>query len=323
MNPDKPRKRILPNPLSLIARVGEALKRKKTEPEETELSSYASSHRNVPSEMMPFADSLQAMVRQDTRGPVDVTFRPHREDDYWSPEEATAFAIRGGGDYLSHSGYSDPDKIVMLEESFPTGEFDPQLDTYPSARRVLAHEFGHIDDYRRLFDDREGFEERKQISDALQEHRIRKLDEGEWPEGGFTQGRDPETDEFTFKVRYQDDPQQLYADAFAEGVRYLQRTHALDPESNIEQVPPHLKLMVDNLLERDIYQNHPLNKLRREHTTTIRPTEEGNILERARDAIADDPRLRGLASMHPSVGSLRMANRLAKALTRKRRGKTN
>jgi len=293
LNPDKSRalkERPRPkDPLSIITKVIDALKKKDPEAEETELASHASSHFNVPSEMMPFADSLQAMVQREDRGPVQVAFRPYQEDDYAPVEAARAYAQWGS-----------PDKIVMYDEHFPRGGFDPESDAYSSGRRTLAHEFGHHDDFRRLFGDTEGLKERQQISDALQEHRIRQVDEGAIPEGGMSESRDPETDEFITTVRYQGEPDQLYADAFAGAVQYLQRTHALDPDADIEQVPPHLKLMVDNLLERDIYKNHPINILTHGNTTTIRPTEGGNIIQQAKDALSDASATdiaKGLASM--------------------------
>jgi|15BtaG_2_1085339.scaffolds.fasta_scaffold01486_3 hypothetical protein len=272
LNPDKPRRLRPKDPSSIITKVIDALTKKGPEAEETELTSHASSHFNVPSEMMGLADSLQAMVQREDRGPVQVAFRPYQEDDVHTPEAARAYAQRGS-----------PDKIVMYDEYFPRGEFDPESDRYLSGRRTLAHEFGHHDDFRRSFDDREGFEERKQISDALEQYRLT----AEMPEGGFYESRNPKTGEMERVARYQGQPDQLYADAFAGAVQYLQRTHALDPDADIEQVPPHLKLMVDNLLERDIYKNHPINILTHGNTTTIRPTEGGNIIEQAKDALSD------------------------------------
>ena len=284
-----------PPPRNIIARVIAALRKKNPEPEaeETELPSHASSHFNVPSEMMPFSDSLQAMVAQGDRGPVQVAFRPHQEDDTPTLDEAMAYAQSGS-----------PDKIVMYDEYFPRGEFDPESDRYLSGRQTLAHEFGHHDDFRR--DIVPG------VTEALEEYRMA----ADSPEGGFSESRNPETDEWERTIRYQGEPDQLYADAFAGAVQYLQKTHALDPESDIEQVPPHLKLMVDNLLERDIYKNHPINILTRGNTTTIRPTEGGNILEQAKDALSNASTtdvLKGLGSLiNPGVAPLLYGDKLKK-----------
>ena len=130
----------------------------------------------------------------------------------------------------------------MYKEGYPSSSESLFSDEYDSARQTLAHEFGHHEEFRAPYDDRTFFDQRQGAIEELLSN----------PNFTQNQGQDG----------------QVFADAFSEGVRYLQRNHATDAPLSEEDVPAHLKTIVGMLLERPIYEDHPINRSRRAERRT-------------------------------------------------------
>lgn len=217
-------------------------------PEQRRQQRERSLYSGVPEHLVPFADSLQAIIGGDA---VPVDFRYNRpEDSYraYRHDDPRDFGplLESGQERDTRSramGFAvsgEPGEIVMYKESFsPESLFS---DEYDSARQVLAHEVGHHKEFRAPFGDKAFYDQRQRAVEELRSN-------PNFP-------------------RYPDQDGQVFADAFSEGVRYLQRNHATDAPLSEEDVPAHLKTIVGMLLERPIYEDHPINRSRRAERRT-------------------------------------------------------
>lgn len=217
-------------------------------PEQRRQQRERSLYSGVPEHLVPFADSLQAILGGDA---VPVDFRHNRpEDPYraYRHDDPRDFGPMLESDQerdtrrrvLAYAVPGEPGEIVMYKESLPSESLFS--DDYDSARQILAHEFGHHKELRAPFGDKDFFDQRRRAIEELRSN----------PD--FTQ--------------YPNRDDQVFADAFSEGVRYLQRNHATDAPLSEEDVPAHLKTIVGMLLEQPIYEDHPINRSRRAERRT-------------------------------------------------------